>query len=1035
MRDTSVAVRQARYDGEAMRLVFGDFELDAATGAFRRHGKMIPMQPRVFDTLRYLIEHRDHVVGKQELLDALWGGESTNAVAVPWSVSHARRALGQRGGAGGPIETVRGRGYRFVAEVRHSEGSPPASPGGRHAPTTSTSRGVEPFLGREQIMGRLTDALNEARGGRGRLVLLTGEAGIGKTRCASELANVARNSGLGVWVGRSVAGGGAPAFWPWIQILRAACADRRVTAPERASMERVLTRLLPRNLPAEERSRSAAPLHSDASRFWLSEELVRLLRVSAERKVRVVFIDDLHAADAGSLEALALLAPELAQVKMLVVATVRDGASTAVAPDAAPARLRPCETLVLAGLTFEDTERYISGELQEPAPRELARAVYARTAGNPLFLQEAVRLIAARVARGERLRPGDVPLPEVARQLVHDRIGTMDAPTREILNAACVIGEDFELSVLQRVVSLPAETVLGHLEAAARGRFVQARADGESYAFAHALIREALLEMLPAIARKRLHARVARALESFAVVRPRVGAIAYHLHHALPEENALEVARYGRLAGDSAMQVFAYDEAARFYSWALEAHLHAAAHADLHAEGALDARSACELLLSSARAERLAGRVRPARDLCRQAVGIAQRENFAELLVDAARSLRTTVWMALVPDPLALEALEYARTLLPESATAARARAYGLLANLPPHSLAVESSRALGASALQLARDLGDPSRLLEALVSTFPANAGPDRIDELLARADEVLRLDGPRVSWWSAEAFSARYTALLQRGDGPAARRALEAFGECAHSLRMPEAVWQHDRFRAQTAMVQGDFAGAEARFHELFAQSGSFRTYGLFLYAAQMNALSWERDGKPLATASLTASPDVAWKWAATLPSFRAEKILVLLALDDKDAAIAELGDLAKDGFAGVPLDMNYLYALSRFAVAAVALRQAPAAQHLYDRLRPYAKCNAVNGFMLCLGSVSHFLGILAAFLGRTAEATAHLEEALAMNTRLGHKAQALRTQLALADLLRGGASPGMRQRAASLAEGVVAGARELGVELIP
>ncbi|HTU60220.1 MAG TPA: winged helix-turn-helix domain-containing protein, partial [Polyangiales bacterium] len=99
---------------------FGRFELDLATCELRREGECVPLQPRVFGVLRFLIEHRDRVVGKQELIDALWGGYQLNTVAVPWTINRARKALGDQPDVSGYIETVRGHGYRFTAEVQTS---------------------------------------------------------------------------------------------------------------------------------------------------------------------------------------------------------------------------------------------------------------------------------------------------------------------------------------------------------------------------------------------------------------------------------------------------------------------------------------------------------------------------------------------------------------------------------------------------------------------------------------------------------------------------------------------------------------------------------------------------------------------------------------------------------------------------------------------------------------------------------------------------------------------------------------------------
>jgi hypothetical protein len=863
---------------------------------------------------------------------------------------------------------------------------PAASPGAERAVGRDDG---PPLVGRDDVMSRLVAALHDARSGKGRLVLLTGEAGIGKTRCAQELGAIAQRSGASVWIGRCV-GEGAPAFWPWIQVLRASCADHRIGVAGRRASEAMISRLAPQGLPPAEGPRASALTPSDPSRFWLSDALVRCLRQSAEPRPRVVILDDLQAADEGSIEALGLLAPELAETKMLVIGTLRDEPDTG--RDVGVLRVRPLDIVPLSPLTFGDTERFLADALGQESTPELTRALYSKTEGNPLLVQETVRLVRERRGRGELLRVEDVRLPEVARQVIRDRIATLDPSVRELLSAAAVFGAEFELPMLKRVTSLSSERLLAGLEAALRARYIESHAaESQTYTFSHALIRDALYEALPAGERKRLHARAAAALETLALVRPKLGAIAYHLHCALPEADAVEVCRFARLAGDSAMELFSYDEAAQFYAWAVES--------SGYAERPPDPRTTCELLLSSALAARRAGRVREARDHCRRAIAIARREGFSDLLVDAARCVRPTVWLAQVPDPLALDALEQAR---PPLSMATQVRASALLACIPPYSLAVEKSAALSEEAVRIARELGDRSLLLEALSSSFHSLSGPDRVAALLAVADEVLALDGPVVSWWSAEAFFARFQALSQIGDMPGADRALAAFGECAHRLRMPEATWNRDRIRAQELLYSGDFALAEARFHDLFAQSQSFRTNGIFQYAAQMNALSWERDGKALAGAAL-ANADVAWKWAAALPVYRAERILSLIDLGETTAARSEFDDVAKDDFRAVSRDLSYVYTLSRLAMGAAKLGQRQPAQVLYGLLRPYAKYNAINGFSISLGSASHFLGVLAAMLGDLAAAEKHFEDSVAMNLRIGHPVHARSSEAALGGLV--------------------------------
>jgi tetratricopeptide (TPR) repeat protein len=845
---------------------------------------------------------------------------------------------------------------------------------------------AEPFLGREATMDRLSAALAEARAGRGSLWLLVGVSGIGKTRCATELAAAAREAGVEVSVGRSSATEGAPPFWPWTQALRDASDDHQLMREERASLLAVLGRLTPQSGSAAV-GRAGAAAGLDASRFWLCEATARAARQVTRRRPRVLIIEDLHAADEGSLEVLALLAPELAQAHLLVIATARDDVGGRFSR-----RLRPCEVLGLGGLGLAEVQQYLSGAIGVAAAPELARFVHDRTAGNPLFVKEAARMVLAQGGKSGGAATGGVALPEVARGFLHDRIANLGPRVREALDAASVIGERFELAVLGRMLGWPPEVLLSSMDDALGARIVEKQA-GDEYAFAHALLRDALYEDLSHMRRRRLHQTVAVALQAHAAVEPRHGAIAYHLHQALPDADPDEVERSSRLAGDAAMQVFAYADAAELYRWAIAAQGHGKVP---------DVRAACELMMSAAYAERQAGRVPEARERCARAVELARANGYGDLLVLAARSLRPTVWLAPVPDKLVLDALERGLEILPPGASAARSQALGLLANIPPHSSSLERSRELSARALEMAREIGDRSLVLEALVRTFHSLTGPDTTDELLAAADEVLRLDGPPLSWWSAEAFLARHQALAQRCDPAGAARALEAFGESARLLRISEAEWQYDRLCAQRAINAGEFEAAEARFAELFAQSEGFRQYAAFHYAAQMNAVSWARTGKPLpATATaLGGSFDVAWQWAASIPAFRAERALVLLSSDEATSAGAELDDLARDGFRQVTRDMGYLYSLCRLAEVAAALGRREVAEDLYERLLPYAGYNAINAMGLGIGSVAHYLGLLARFLGRTAEAKAHFEAAVATNARLGDRVHEARSRAALA-----------------------------------
>jgi DNA-binding winged helix-turn-helix (wHTH) protein len=227
-----------------VRYRFGDLELDTTSHGVMRAGQALQVWPKVFDLLQFLFENPNRLLTKQELLDSLWSDSHVSEGSVPWTVLHARRALGQATGDKHPIETVHGRGYRFVAEIEvlpdapaSSRRPPPMAAAVAQAPATHAL----PFVGREEAMTRLEAGLHEARdAGRGSFCILTGPAGIGKTRCMDELALRAAAAGFVVLAGRSLEDARAPVFWAWRQIVRSVSHERAALAP---SADALLARL------------------------------------------------------------------------------------------------------------------------------------------------------------------------------------------------------------------------------------------------------------------------------------------------------------------------------------------------------------------------------------------------------------------------------------------------------------------------------------------------------------------------------------------------------------------------------------------------------------------------------------------------------------------------------------------------------------------------------------------------------------------------------------------------------------------------
>ncbi len=1013
-----------------MNYVFGSFELDARGFKLRREGVEVPLQPKVFDAIRYLVENHDRVVRKEELLEALWPGEHVNDTAVPWTISRARKALGQEPEAKDPIETVRGRGYRFTAEVVQQPSCPPGpasskilkAPSERASGALLAGLGGNPFVGRAEAMERLMGALHSARTGRGRLCLVTGEAGMGKTRLLGEFSAAARGMQLQVSSGRCLEGGRTAAFWPWVQVLRDMLGQESVPSEAKNEARALLAELVPRT-DTFDRSQALDDAAGFGARFWVLEKLSRHLLTSGELGPRLILLEDVHWADDASLDLLAFLSAELAHVGVLVVATAREtlpsgsDAWAKVLP-----RLGPCERIELSALPPRDVEAYVNEVTGFELPTEIHQTVFAKCAGNPLFLQESVRLLAATCSsRGVgALRTDDIKVPNVARDVLRARLTGLSVEASAVLEIACVIGQEFELPVVQAALVAGAApgghdgaSLLASLDEASRARLVIARSSrSTSFAFVHETIREALYEELSAARRAELHCRVAEAIEARSAGNLRTNDLAYHYYRGLPRAEAARVQRHARRAGEHAMKRFAYEEAARFFGWAIEAESF---------ESSADPRSGCELLLAQGDALRLSGRVSESRVTLGRAIDVARAHRFPDLLLHAARLLRPTVRSALVPDRQALQALEDAQKLTPDDARGTRIRVLAQLACIPPYSLSMGKSHELSQRAVELARAQGDARLLAQALTSRLHVLSGPDHIEETLAVTTEILRLDPER----AAETESNRYVAFLHLGDAQRAEAALEGFGRIVRAEKRAEAVWHYGRMKALRDLHMGEYAQADASFHELLAQARRMRLpYANMQAAFHACAMAFERMGLVTIPANGLAAHV---EWAVEIPAFNAHWVRFLVETGNRDEARDNLDSMAVNGFSGVTKEVGYLNALAHLAASVTELGEVEHAEALYALLRPYPHHNTPNGFQYCMGSVSHFLGLLAGLLGRTREAIGHFEDALATNGRMGYRPQVARTQAALARLLSESARVVNRTRAASLVVEAGAAAR--------
>ena len=447
------------------------------------------------------------------------------------------------------------------------------------------------MVGRERETAELVAGLEQALAGHGTVVLLAGEPGIGKTSLARTLSDEAEARGAKTAWGVGWSGGAAPAYWPWVQVVRALTrepTDERNLLSELGPKAQWLAEIVPEltdelSSPPDETATTTA----DEGRFHAYDAVAELLRLAAQQAPLVVVLDDLHWADEASLQTLAFVARSLQDVPVLLLGTYRE---TEMSHDEQGASL-PVELLgwsrriPLRGLETAGVRSLVENLSDANAPDHLVEHLHAVTGGNPLFVGELVTLLGAEDRLGSDLaRSGSLPLPDGVREAIAQRLGPLPTQAVETLGVASVIGNRFSVTTLSKAADRPREELLTLLEAAGQIGLVHAVPESaEQYAFSHALVQATLYEGLNPSRRIALHRDVGETFEELAGDRidTRLNELAHHFLEAAPLSGPDKGVAYARRAGDRALRQFAYDDAAGLYKRALEALEGAGGHGSL----------------------------------------------------------------------------------------------------------------------------------------------------------------------------------------------------------------------------------------------------------------------------------------------------------------------------------------------------------------------------------------------------------------------------------------------------------------------
>jgi DNA-binding SARP family transcriptional activator len=419
-----------------------------------------------------------------------------------------------------------------------------------------------PFVGREGEREALRAALTGAIEGRGRVALVAGEPGIGKTRLIEVVAEEAAGHGALVAWGRCHQDEVAPAFWPWVEVIGSLMRDDeaaiRAALAGRAAQ---ISQIVPAVKDLFDRELDPLPvLNADTARAHLCDALGQFVRALSSQRPLLIVIDDLHWADGPSLEMLQLIAPQVRDARALVVCAYREvEAKTSVPVVATLARLgrQPAVTkLRLQGLSERDVGRLAEASASVVVDEDVARIIHARTEGNPFFVTELVTL----------LRPGDTSLvtthiPTGVRETIDLHLATVPHDVRECLVVGALIGREFDLETVAAARQQDPNRTLEQLEAALSSGLLIEGDEVGAYRFSHSLVRETIAGGLTAVRRARLHRDIGQVLEALNPEHPPYVELARHFLEAAGGGWDEKAYTYALRLAEQAQAGLAYEQA------------------------------------------------------------------------------------------------------------------------------------------------------------------------------------------------------------------------------------------------------------------------------------------------------------------------------------------------------------------------------------------------------------------------------------------------------------------------------------------
>jgi class 3 adenylate cyclase/tetratricopeptide (TPR) repeat protein len=923
--------------------------------------------------------------------------------------------------------------------------SPGASPAAPQALAAQSPVYRRTFIGRESELKRLEDAFESAHSGRGALVMVVGEPGIGKTSLCEQLATFAAVRGGRTLVGHCYEEGSlSMAYLPFIEAMRSyvLSRDREDLLRELGSGAVEIARIVSEVRDQVEVDQ-LPPVSPQEERYRLFQAVTGFLKNAAAAQPLVIVLEDLHDADRGTLDLLLHVSRHLAESRLVIIGTYRDIEVDRAHPlSSALAELRrhsQYARIALRGLTTDEVQRMLSAIAGQEIVWSLAEVVHRQTEGNPLFVQEVMRYLAEEglVAReGGQWRSTteqlELAIPEGLRDVIGKRMSRLSEDCNRLLAMAAVIGREFPLRVLTALTDMPEDGLISAVEEAVRVGVLEDRTRGSDirYRFTHAFFRQSLYEELIAPRRIRFHQQIARALETQYADRLEEHAteLADHFSYSSDPADLAKAVGYGEMAAARASGVFAHSEAASLLQRALDVQEVLDPH---------DRAKRCDLLLAQFLPRHLAGDVDGARPLLFEAAEIARQLSDRKRLVAAAvASMYIIGIMGVDDDDLVALQEDGLRAAEEENDPAARVRLMSLIGRqLASTDRAEEGTRMIN-QAVELARDQQDAAALLVAVTSIgFGVPLRPALLDKRLLWAQEIEDLTAASGAVETAFIPSLiRCLVALTRGDMNEFRRQYAQQGEIADRYHIALDVNAHALLTAEMHRISGEYDAAE----EILREQKETPLLNWNLLMPIRSAGGTEL----LLRAERGTLDEIAGERAAARAALAGSRYLTTRVAHE-DALLSErqdcrvaFDDVVAHRLDGLDLDPFSGYVAAALCEACLFLEDAGRAAPIYDAVRDFAgHCLVLRvRTPVWFGPADRYLGGLAALMGRWDDAEGHYQVALALTERMPAPPMHARTQHDYAGMLLRRDGPGDREHALSLLAAAGETAQRIGMRVL-